>query len=69
MKIQNKKKQNNPEPETITAEMTVVPQGQMVKPRSFIITISKSPLRKFIEKEVSTLISTNSKVRKVLRRE
>jgi len=61
------KKQDNQETENITAELTIVPQGQMVKPRTFIVSISKAPIRKLIEEEVNIIIS-NPRIKKTLRR-
>lgn len=59
---------NPQETDSITAEMVIVPQGQMVKPRKFIVRISKDPLRQLIKKEVINSIMLNSEIKRSLRR-
>ena len=49
----NKKIENVPQPEKeLSVVLTIVPQDQMVRPRSYIATISTKSLSSFIGEEV-----------------
>lgn len=59
----NKRHKQHPQPDLI-GEITVVPQGAMVKPRTFIVAIKVDPLRAFLENE----IMNNSKIKALLKK-
>ncbi len=61
MKKTNKQPRQQPD---LVGEITVVPQGAMVKPRTFIVSIKVDPFRAFLENE----IASNSKIKSLLRK-
>ncbi len=61
--IMKKINKQPPQPDLV-GEITVVPQGAMVKPRTFIVTLKADPLRAFLEKE----IMNNSTIRAFLKK-
>lgn len=56
-------KQPQPQPDLV-GEITIVPQGTMVKPRSFIVTIKADPLSAFIDKQIANNLTIKNLLKK-----
>lgn len=67
MRKQNKPKiesANQPEEKDLTINITFVPQGAMVKPRSYIVAINGKALKSFIKETITTEIKTNATLKR-----
>lgn len=61
-------KKNQQEPKDLTVELTIVPQGMMVKPRTYIAAINKNSLESLVKDTLLNEIKNNTGIRKTLRR-
>lgn len=62
-------KENEPPPKDLTAEVTFVPQGAMVKPRSYIVSINGKALQSFIRETIESDLKSNKALRAQLKRQ